>query len=122
MPIGTFFCCARRDTIVCEKVFFVQELGISKMAAGGENMLKKFKTVLTIACMAFVFLVMNAKAYAYTGTGTEEDPYVVYTYEEIVNLIKKPGVAGVIDYYKLGQDISSSDNVNDDLMICIHNP
>ncbi len=87
-------------------------------------MLKKFKTVLTIACMAFVFLVMNAKALAYTGTGTEEDPYVVYTYAELASLVN---YNDAWDYgssenpvcYKLGQDIISTDNVNDDLMMFV---
>ncbi|MBR4731682.1 MAG: InlB B-repeat-containing protein, partial [Lachnospiraceae bacterium] len=85
-------------------------------------MLKKFKTVLTIACMAFVFLVMNAKAYAYTGTGTEEDPYVVYTYEEFVNLTRENeglGMHGMLVYYKLGQDIESKDSINEDFEIRI---
>ncbi|MBR4731540.1 MAG: InlB B-repeat-containing protein [Lachnospiraceae bacterium] len=82
-------------------------------------MLKKLRAVLTIASMAFVFLVMNAKALAYTGTGTEENPYVIKTYQELADLSRIIRQSGGEWWFQLGKNLQSEDNINGDLQILV---
>ncbi|MCR5459469.1 MAG: InlB B-repeat-containing protein [Acetatifactor sp.] len=82
-------------------------------------MVKRFKAVLAIACMAFVFMIMNAKALAYTGTGTEENPYVIQKYQELVDLSRSIRQSGGEWWLKLGRGIQSDDKVNGDLQIVV---
>ncbi|MCR5460441.1 MAG: hypothetical protein K6F51_11145 [Acetatifactor sp.] len=91
--------------------------------------MKKFRTLLTIACMALVMMVTCVKARAMEGSGTVDDPYIVTDYAEFAEKLNTMELYGanwyehVVQeapptyYFKLGQDIYSEDKINDDMIL-----
>ena len=65
--------------------------------------------VMVLALVPFASLT----AFAASGSGTENDPYVVTTYAELKDLMANAPTDGTTRYIKLGGDIISSDSNND---------
>jgi len=81
-------------------------------------------TALMLVFSLFALLPQGAfKAYALSGTGTEGDPYIVTTYDELRSLLNCGKIFDdTTRYIKLGQDIISNDSNNDYrfTLICGH--
>lgn len=74
-------------------------------------MKKRFLSMLLVLVMVIgmiPFSALSASA-ATSGSGTETDPYVVTTYEELITLMKESGTA----YIKLGCNIAPENTTNE---------
>lgn len=69
--------------------------------------------VMMVAILFSAVTISPLVAHAASGTGTENDPYVVTTYAELRDLMANAPTDGTIRYIKLGGDITSSDSNND---------
>lgn len=67
--------------------------------------------LLTLAMVLGMLPVMSMTAFAYSGSGTEGDPYIVTDYEELLELMKSTP-DNTTRYIKLGSDISYSASTN----------
>ena len=65
--------------------------------------------VMVLALVPFASLT----AFAASGSGTENDPYVVTTYAELKDLMANAPTDGTTRYMKLGSDITENDIQND---------
>ena len=65
--------------------------------------------VMVLALVPFASLT----AFAASGSGTENDPYVVTTYAELKDLMANAPTDGTTRYIKLGSDITENDIQND---------
>lgn len=70
-----------------------------------------FGIVLLLTMLTFGFGLLETKASALAGTGTESDPYIVMSYEQLHNCLGKD-MDGTNTYIKLGDDITSYDERN----------
>ena len=81
-------------------------------------------TALMLVFSLFALLPQGAfQAYALSGSGTESDPYIVTTYDELRSLLNCGKIFDdTTRYIKLGQDIISNDSNNDYdfTLICGH--
>ena len=66
---------------------------------------------LVLAMVLGMLPAMNMTAFAYSGTGTENNPYIVTDYEELLELMKNTPY-NTTRYIKLGSDISYSGSIN----------
>lgn len=69
--------------------------------------------VMMVAILFSAVTISPLVAHAASGTGTENDPYVVTTYAELRDLMANAPTDGTTRYIKLGGDITSSDSNND---------
>ena len=69
--------------------------------------------VMMVAILFSAVTISSLVAHAASGTGTENDPYVVTTYAELRDLMANAPTDGTTRYIKLGGDITSSDSNND---------
>ena len=68
--------------------------------------MKKFRTLLTIACMAFVMMVTCVRVQAISGKGTQSDPYVITEYMEFPEYAAQAQNKNVKEvYFRLGADL-----------------
>ena len=67
--------------------------------------------LLTLAMVLGMLPAMSMTAFAYSGTGTENNPYIVTDYEELLELMKSTP-DNTTRYIKLGSDISYSASTN----------
>ena len=67
--------------------------------------------LLTLAMVLGMLPAMSLTAFAYSGSGTEGDPYIVTDYEELLELMKSTP-DNTTRYIKLGSDISYSASTN----------
>ena len=63
---------------------------------------------------------MSMTAFAYSGSGTEENPYIVTTYDELRNLMRSAPYYGPTCYIKLGADVSNDQNESGIQLFCTH--
>ena len=68
--------------------------------------------LLTLAMVLGMLPVMSMTASASTGSGTEDDPYIVTAYDELREKINTNDVS----YVKLGADIIVDDNLNENFL------
>ena len=83
----------------------------------------KLKRISIISIVALIIVFVMALticlvskqniANAYTGTGTEGDPYVITTYSELRDLMANAPTNGTTRYISLGSNIVSNDSNND---------
>ena len=74
----------------------------------------KFLSILLVLVMVLALVPFaSLTAFAASGTGTENDPYVVTTYAELKDLMANAPTDGTVRYIKLGADITSEDIQND---------
>ena len=69
--------------------------------------------VMMLAILFGAVAISPLTAYAASGTGAGNDPYVVTTYAELRDLMANAPTDGTTRYIKLGGDITSSDSNND---------
>ena len=67
--------------------------------------------LLTLAMVLGMLPAMSMTAFAYSGTGTENNPYIVTDYDELLELMKNTPY-NTTRYIKLGSDISYSGSIN----------
>ena len=68
--------------------------------------------IVFVIALTICFVSQHSNAYAYSGTGTEGDPYVVTTYSELKDLMAN-APTNAVRYIKLGGNITSNDSNND---------
>ena len=78
----------------------------------------KFKSKLLSILLVLVMVLAlvpfaSLTAFAASGTGTKNDPYVVTTYAELKDLMANAPTDGTTRYIKLGSDITENDIQND---------
>ena len=78
----------------------------------------KFKSKLLSILLVLVMVLAlvpfaSLTAFAASGSGTENDPYVVTTYAELKDLMANAPTDGTTRYIKLGSDITENDIQND---------
>ena len=66
---------------------------------------------LALAMVLGLLPAMSLTAFAYSGSGTEGDPYIVTDYDELLDLMKNTP-NNTTRYIKLGSDISYSASTN----------
>lgn len=74
--------------------------------------------VLTLAMVFGMLPAMSRTVQAYTGSGTQYDPYIVTDYEELRSLMMNASMLGDIRYIKLGADVSYDYNVVGHELLC----
>lgn len=74
--------------------------------------------LLTLAMVLGMLPAMSMTAFAYSGSGTEADPYIVTDYDELRNLMVTAPKDGSTCYIKLGADVSNNQNVNGYELLC----
>ena len=79
------------------------------------NVKKLFAVIFAVMAV----MLMSTAVFAYTGSGTEDDPYIITDYAEFAELSQSKIGYTKFTYYKLGADISSEDNMNDTMQITI---
>lgn len=68
--------------------------------------MKKFRMMLTIACMAFVMMVTRVRVQAISGKGTQSDPYVITEYMEFPEYATQAQNTNRKEvYFRLGADL-----------------
>lgn len=68
---------------------------------------------LALVMVLGMFPAMSITASAYSGSGTEENPYVVTTYAELRDLVVSAPWNGTTRHIKLGANLLSNSNTND---------
>ena len=68
--------------------------------------------IVFVMALTICLVLQHSNAYAYSGTGTEGDPYVVTTYSELKDLMAN-APTNAVRYIKLGGNITSNDSNND---------
>ena len=71
--------------------------------------------LLTLAMVLGMLPAMSMTAFAYSGTGTEDNPYVVTTYDELRECMQSTPDYDT-RYIKLGEDITNSTNVSNNAL------
>jgi hypothetical protein len=77
------------------------------------------KKLFAVLFAVMAVMLMSTAVFAYTGSGTEDDPYIITDYAEFAELSQSKIGYTKFTYYKLGADISSEDNMNDTMQITI---
>ncbi len=79
---------------------------------------KRFLAVLlTVVMLIGMLQAMSLTAFAYSGSGTEDDPYIVTTYAELRTLVYSALWDGTPRYIKLGANLLSNSNMNDNSIV-----
>ena len=78
------------------------------------------RTVSFLLCLVMAFAFLPAAARSAGGTGTEKDPYLAATYEELRDLMKNAPTDGTVRHIRLDCDISSEDMQNDYALTLVH--
>lgn len=73
-----------------------------------------------LLCLVLAVAFIPAAARAASGTGTENDPYVVTTYAELKDYMENAPTDGRVCYIKLGADLTSQDIQNDYALTLVH--
>ena len=82
------------------------------------------KKIFAVLFGTIAVMLMSITAFAYTGSGTEDDPYIMTDYKEFADLARD-NIASAYNttprekWYKLGSDISTTANSIDDHAIFI---
>ena len=72
---------------------------------------KRFLAVLlTVVMLIGMLPAMSLTAFAYSGSGTEDDPYIVTDYEELRSVMLNAPENFKTRYIKLGADVSNDKN------------
>ena len=75
------------------------------------NLHKLLSMLLALVMVVGMLPAKSLTAFAYSGSGTEGDPYIVTDYEELLELMKSTP-DNTTRYIKLGSDISYSASTN----------
>ena len=78
------------------------------------------RIVSMFVCLMLAVALLPCAVRAAGGTGTERDPYVATTYEELRELMKNAPTDGTVRHIKLGRDILSEDIQNDYALTLVH--
>ena len=82
------------------------------------------KKIFAVFFAVTAVMLMQSAAFAYTGSGTESDPYIITDYKEFADLSKaniSTTATPKEKWYKLGCDISAEDDTNNTYAILIGN-
>ena len=82
------------------------------------------KKVFVVIFAVMAIMLMSRLAFAYTGSGSENDPYIITDYKEFADLSEaniSTGATPKEKWYKLGCDIYSNDDSNKGYAIMIGN-
>ena len=82
------------------------------------------KKIFAVIFAAMAVMLMNTAVFAYSGSGTEDDPCIIMDYKEFADLSREnisTSPTPKEKWYKLGCDISAEDNSNSTYAILIGN-
>ena len=86
--------------------------------------MNRIKTVIAMFVSAMAVMLMSTMVFAYTGSGSENDPYIITDYKEFADLSEANISTSTIPkekWYKLGSDIYANDDSNKGYVIMIGN-
>ena len=73
--------------------------------------------LIALAMLLGMLPAMSLTAFAYSGSGTEDDPYIVTTYAELRTLVYSAPWDGTPRHIKLGANLLSNSNMNDNSIV-----
>ena len=76
--------------------------------------------LMALAMLFSIIAISPLTAFAASGTGAKNDPYVATTYAELKDLMANAPTDGTTRYIKLGGDITSEDIQNDYALTLTH--